>query len=51
VVRAGDTLPLLCYQVYEDPSYYLQVAKANNLSNFRKLEQGTELFFPPIAKI
>ncbi|HEV8283022.1 MAG TPA: LysM peptidoglycan-binding domain-containing protein [Chitinophagaceae bacterium] len=50
IVRAGDTLPLLCYQVYEDPSYYIQVAKANNLSNFRKLEQGTQLFFPPIAK-
>ena len=49
-VKAGDTLPLLCYQVYEDPSYYLQVAKANNLSNFRKLEQGARLLFPPIDK-
>ena len=50
IVRAGDTLPLLCYEVYEDPSLYIKVAKANNLSNFRNIEPGTELFFPPIEK-
>lgn len=50
VVKAGDTLPFLCYQVYEDPSFYLKVAKANNLSNFRSLELGMKLLFPPIAK-
>jgi nucleoid-associated protein YgaU len=50
IVKAGDTLPLLCYQVYEEPGYYMQVAKANNLPNFRKLEEGIELFFPPIEK-
>ena len=50
VVKAGDTLPLLAYQVYEDPAYYIQVAKANSLSNFRNLEPGTKIFFPPIEK-
>ncbi|MGD8588101.1 MAG: peptidoglycan-binding protein, partial [Chromatiales bacterium] len=26
-VKAGDTLPMLCYRVYKDCSYYLEVAK------------------------
>ncbi len=50
IVKEGDTLPMLAYQVYEDPSYYIQVAKANNLFNFRYLEPGTKIFFPPIEK-
>lgn len=47
-VKAGDTLPLLCYHTYGDASYYLEVAKYNNLSNFRNLKPGTELYLPPI---
>lgn len=50
VVQAGDTLPMLCYKVYEDPGYYLQVAKANRLANFRNLTPGMELIFPPLQK-
>ena len=49
-VKAGDTLPLLCEQIYGDPKYYLQVAEVNGLGNFRFLSQGTELIFPPLAK-
>jgi phage tail protein X len=49
LVRRGDTLPLLCYQVYGDPRYYLQVAERNGLANFRDLEPGTSLQFPAIA--
>src|SRR5215469_13007875 len=48
-VKAGDTLPLLCYRIYGSPQYYLQVAARNALSNFRTLEPGTSLTFPPIA--
>ena len=47
-VRAGDTLPLLCYQIYKDCSYYMQVARINNLTNFRALKPGTKLHFPPL---
>jgi len=47
-VQEGDTLPLLCYREYGDASYYLKVAQANNLNNYRHLKQGTELLFPPI---
>lgn len=50
IVKAGDTLPMLAYEIYEDPAYYIQVAKANNLFNFRNLEPGTKIFFPPIEK-
>ena len=48
-VKAGDTLPLLCYQIYRDSSYYTDVAGYNNLSNFRDLKPGTQLFFPPLV--
>lgn len=47
-VEEGDTLPLLCYREYGDASYYLKVAQANNLNNYRHLKQGAELLFPPI---
>ncbi len=49
-VKAGDTLPLMCYRIYKDPAYYLEVAKANNLQNFRKLKAGQKIIFPPIRK-
>lgn len=47
-VQEGDTLPLMTYRIYGDSSYYLQVAQVNNLTNFRKLEAGTTLRFPPL---
>lgn len=49
-VQAGDTLPLMCYRIYGDPKYYLEVAKVNDLGNFRFLEPGMDLIFPPIEK-
>jgi hypothetical protein len=49
-IKAGDTLPLLCFQIYGDPQYYLQVAEKNRLENFRSLTPGTDIFFPPIEK-
>ncbi|SHN27466.1 hypothetical protein [Mucilaginibacter sp. OK098] len=49
-VKEGDLLPLLTNQVYKDQRYYLQVAKVNKLKNFRKLQAGSTLIFPPISK-
>lgn len=49
-VKAGDTLPLLTQQEYGDPSFYLEVAAANDLKNYRKLVPGQKLIFPPINK-
>ncbi len=47
-VKENDTLPLLCESIYGTPDYYLEVAKANKLTNFRVLYPGQELFFPPV---
>ena len=47
-VRAGDTLPLLCQRVYSDVSKYLQIARLNDLDQFRALVPGTLLRFPPM---
>jgi len=49
VVRAGDTLPLLSKEIYGTPDRYPMIARANGLDNFRKLEVGSTLRFPPLA--
>lgn len=49
VVRAGDTLPLLCREIYGSPHHYLFVARANRLDDFRNLRPGQELAFPPLT--
>jgi nucleoid-associated protein YgaU len=48
-VKAGDTLPLLCYRVYRDSSYYLEVARINNMTDFRDIKPGSKLHFPPLS--
>lgn len=50
IVKEGDNLPLMCYRIYGNSKYYLEVAKANNLKNFRVLIPGTRVLFPPIDK-
>lgn len=49
-VTEGDTLPLMTHRIYKDDSWYLQIAKANNLTSFRNLVPGQEIIFPPIEK-
>ena len=49
-VKEGDILPLLTYKIYKKQDYYLQVAKANKLKNFRKLKTGDVLNFPPVKE-
>ncbi len=48
-VKAGDTLPLLCNRIYKNSAYYMEVARINNLTNFRSLAPGTKLRFPPLS--
>ncbi|HEX4164612.1 MAG TPA: hypothetical protein VHZ55_03995 [Bryobacteraceae bacterium] len=48
-VLAGDTLPLLCHRIYNDSSYYPEVARFNELDDFRNLRPGTQLLFPPLV--
>jgi nucleoid-associated protein YgaU len=51
MVKEGDTLPLMTYRIYGDPKYYLEVAKANKINNFRKLKTGDIIIFPPLTKV
>ena len=48
-VKAGDTLPNLCNKIYKDPSFYMQVARVNQLSTFCRLKPGMRLVFPPLV--
>lgn len=50
VVQAGDTLPLLCQSIYGSPMHYLLVARHNGLDDFRMLEPGQVLRFPPLQE-
>lgn len=47
-VKAGDTLPLMCYRIYGSSLPYLQVAAVNNLTDFRRLKVGSQIVFPPL---
>lgn len=49
-VQEGDTLPLMSYRIYGDSHYYLDVARVNNLQDFRNLTVGMMLQFPPIKQ-
>ncbi|NJM14826.1 MAG: LysM peptidoglycan-binding domain-containing protein [Bacteroidales bacterium] len=49
-VKDGEKLPLIVYQAYKDPTYHMEIAKVNNLTNFRKIAVGQELVLPPIEK-
>lgn len=49
-VKAGDTLPNLCEEIYGSPDYVTQIARINNLAGYRQLTTGAELYFPPFAK-
>jgi nucleoid-associated protein YgaU len=49
-VKVGDTLPLLCKQIYGSSRYYVRVAQANQLDSFRQLVPGSVIRFPPLAK-
>lgn len=48
IVHRGDTLPMLCREIYGTPEHYLLVADANGLDEFRRLDPGMRLVFPPL---
>lgn len=49
-VEDGDNLPELVEEKYGDVGYYLAVAQANKLLQFRNLKAGEKIIFPPIQK-
>lgn len=50
LVKDKDRLDLLCHYIYKDPRFYIEAARANNLTSVRKLPLGAELTFPPTEK-
>jgi hypothetical protein len=47
-VPAGASLPLMCFQVYQNAALYMAVARANDLTSFRALAAGATLLFPAL---
>ena len=50
-VKSGEHLSQLADKYYGDASRYLQVADFNKLANFRRLEPGQQIVFPPIIDV
>jgi hypothetical protein len=50
-VKEGDKLVLMTQDIYGTTDYYLEVARINNLDDFRHLKAGTQLYFPPIDQL
>lgn len=40
----------MTHLIYDTPEYYIDVARTNDLTNFRKLAAGDELLFPPVVR-
>jgi hypothetical protein len=49
-VKDGDTLPLLTEKIYgvTDASLYIEVARVNQMNDFRNLKSGQRIVFPPL---
>ncbi len=48
--KASDKLPNLAHEIYRDGSYYVEVARANQLNSIRKVKEGTKINLPPLEK-
>lgn len=49
-IKSGDHLSLMTYKIYDNPAYYLQVARANKMSGFRNIKVGQKVIFPPLEE-
>ena len=47
-VKQGNNLPLMSYDIYNETRHYIEIARKNNLKNFRRLKVGEQLKFLPI---
>jgi len=49
-LKKSDKLVTMANTIYKKNTHYLEVARANELDTFRSLPEGTQVYFPPIAK-
>jgi hypothetical protein len=48
VIQMNDDLALLSESIYQNNTFYIDVAKNNKLLSFRQLSLGQKIIFPPI---
>lgn len=49
-LKRSDRLVSLANTIYKKNTLFAEVARANDFDTFRNLPEGTEIYFPPIAK-
>ena len=49
-VKAGDNLAMMSNNIYKDSSYYIELARVNNLNSVFDIKPGDQILFPPIKK-
>jgi hypothetical protein len=49
-LKRPERLISLANSIYKKNSYYLEVARANELDTFRNVKEGTPIYFPPVKK-
>ena len=49
-LKRSDKLVGMANNIYKKNTFFVEVARANNLDTFRNLPEGTAIYFPPIAK-
>jgi len=49
VFQASDSFTLLADKIYGSEVHYIDAASYNQLNSFRKIPQGTQLYFPPLS--
>ena len=50
VLKEGETLAALCYEIYGNSLLVGRVARLNHLNGFRNVPAGTEILFPALKK-
>ena len=49
-VEPRGRIDRMTHLIYRTPEYYIDIARANDLTSFRKLAVGDELVFPPVVR-
>lgn len=49
--KESDNIFEFCEEIYSNPSQAVQIAKVNEIINFRKIPAGSMLLFPPLERI
>jgi hypothetical protein len=49
--KESDNIFTYCEEIYSNPNQAVQIAKFNEIINFRKIPAGTQLLFPPLERI